>query len=109
MERTKSSLSTFTAEDLISNRSGLSASIEALIIEQIDTRNMPVEIVAIYLTDFAFSDTFEAAVEAKMIADQQRLKAETEKQIPSLLNNCNYSLEAESSEEGEETFLNCSG
>ena len=81
VERTKSSLSTFTAEDLISNRSGLSVSIEALIVAEIEARNMPVEIVAIYLTDFAFSDAFEAAVEAKMIADQQRLKAETEKQI----------------------------
>jgi regulator of protease activity HflC (stomatin/prohibitin superfamily) len=81
MERTKSSLSQYTAEDLISQRSALSVSIETLIVEEINGRGMPVEIVAIYLTDFAFSDAFEAAVEAKMIADQQRLKAETEKQI----------------------------
>lgn len=81
MERTKSSLSTFTAENLISNRSSLSISIEQLVVSEIESRDMPVEIIAIYLTDFAFSDAFEAAVEAKMIADQQRLKAETEKQI----------------------------
>ena len=81
VERTKSSLSLSTAEDLISARSALSSSIEALIISEIEARDMPVTIVAVYLTDFAFSDAFEAAVEAKMIADQQRLKAETEKQI----------------------------
>jgi regulator of protease activity HflC (stomatin/prohibitin superfamily) len=36
---------------------------------------------AVYLTNFDFSDAFEAAVEAKMIAEQEKLKAETEKQI----------------------------
>ena len=81
VERTKSSLSLSTAEDLISSRSALSASIEALIVAEIEARNMPVTVVAVYLTDFAFSQAFEDAVEAKMIADQQRLKAETEKQI----------------------------
>lgn len=81
MERTKSTLSQFTAEQLIAQRSLLSSSIETLIADEIESRNIPVTIVGVYLTDFAFSDAFEAAVEAKMIADQERLKAETEKQI----------------------------
>lgn len=81
MERTKSSLSMYTAEDLIAQRSALSASIETLIVDEIEARDIPVTIVAIYLTDFSFSNAFEEAVEAKMIAEQQKLKAETEKQI----------------------------
>jgi regulator of protease activity HflC (stomatin/prohibitin superfamily) len=81
VERTKSALSTYSAEDLIAQREALSGVIQLSISTDITTKNYPVILTAVYLTNFDFSDAFEAAVEAKMIAEQEKLKAETEKQI----------------------------
>jgi regulator of protease activity HflC (stomatin/prohibitin superfamily) len=81
IERTKSSLSSFNAEGLIVSRDSLSGLIQSAINLTVLSNDVPVEITATYLTDFSFSDAFEAAVEAKMIAEQEKLKAETEKEI----------------------------
>ena len=81
VEKTKSALSVYTATDLITRRSELSSVIELSITEEVLARNIPVTVVAVYLTEFSFSDAFEAAVEAKMIAEQEQLKAATEKEI----------------------------
>lgn len=81
VERTKSTLSGFTAEELIEQRASLSSYIKALIIAQIENNNLPVNVVDVYLTNFEFSQAYDDAVEAKMIAEQDKLKAETEKEI----------------------------
>jgi len=83
VERAKSTLTGYDAEELIAQRATLSGSIEELIKAQILAGELPlpVTVIGVYLTNFAFEAAFEDAVEAKMIAEQDRLKAQTEKEI----------------------------
>jgi len=63
----------YTAEELITKRAEVSAAIQASLTEKLLKYNLVVREVSI--TDFSFSQAFNAAIESKQIAEQQALKA----------------------------------
>ena len=79
IEKTKSTLSQYSAMEIIETRSEISPEVEQTVKSAID-ENYFVDIVAVVLTNIDFSDKFEQTVEDKMIAEQEKLKAEYEKQ-----------------------------
>jgi regulator of protease activity HflC (stomatin/prohibitin superfamily) len=64
----------FTAEELIIKRAEVSDAILANLSEKLEKYGLVVR--ALSITDFSFSQQFNAAIEAKQIAEQQALKAE---------------------------------
>ena len=79
IEKTKSTLSQYSAMEIIETRAAISPEVEETVKSAID-ENYFVDIVAVVLTNIDFSDKFEQTVEDKMIAEQEKLKAEYEKQ-----------------------------
>lgn len=79
VEKTKAVLSSHKAMDIIAQRASISPAVEAAIKEAVD-EDYFVSITAVVLTNIDFSDSFEKAVEDKMIAEQTKLKAEYENQ-----------------------------
>mgnify|MGYP003303414200 CR=1 FL=1 len=79
IERAKSHLSSFSAMEIIETRSAISPAVEQSIRETISDQYY-VTIVAGVVTNIDFSDAFESTVENKMIAEQEVLTAEYEKQ-----------------------------
>lgn len=79
IERTKSILSSYSAMEIIENRASISPEVESMIQSTISDQYF-VTIVASVLTNIDFSDAFEATVENKMIAEQEVLTAEYEKE-----------------------------
>ena len=79
IEKTKSTLSQYSAMEIIETRAQISPEVEQTVKNAID-ENYFVDIVAVVLTNIDFSDKFEQTVEDKMIAEQEKLKAEYEKQ-----------------------------
>ena len=77
-EKTKATLSSYSAMNIIETRSTISPLVEQTIKEAVDEEYC-VEIVAVVLTNIDFSEAFEKTVEDKMIAEQEKLKAEYEK------------------------------
>jgi len=77
IERTKSELSKYQAEKLIEQRNTISSSVEQAISAAIGDKYY-VTFNSAVLTDINFSDAFEKAVEAKMMAQQEKLQAEYE-------------------------------
>lgn len=77
IEKTKSTLSSHKAMDIIADRASMSPAVEAAIKEAVGEEYF-VDISAVVLTNIDFSDAFEQAVEDKMIAEQSKLKAEYE-------------------------------
>ncbi len=77
IEKTKSTLSSYKAMDIIAQRASMSPAVEDAIIQAVGDEYF-VNIVAVVLTNIDFSDAFEQAVEDKMIAEQSKLKAEYE-------------------------------
>lgn len=77
IEKTKAILSSHKAMDIIADRASMSPAVEENIREAIG-EDYYVNIVSVVLTNIDFSDTFESAVEEKMVAEQQQLKAEYE-------------------------------
>jgi len=78
-EKTKATLSSYSAMNIIETRSTISPLVEQTIKSAVDEEYC-VEIVAVVLTNIDFSDAFEKTVEDKMIAEQEKLKAEYEKE-----------------------------
>lgn len=78
-EKTKSVLSSHKAMDIIASRQDMSPAVEEAIREAVGEEYF-VNIVTVVLTNIDFSDAFEIAVEEKMVAEQQQLKAEYENQ-----------------------------
>jgi regulator of protease activity HflC (stomatin/prohibitin superfamily) len=76
-EKTKSKMSTYTAMNIIANRSTLSPEVEDIVKKVLGDKYY-VDVVALAITNIDFSDAFENAVEEKMIAEQKQLKAEYE-------------------------------
>ena len=66
----------YTAEELISNRNELALSIEKELSSMLEQYN--INIVATSIEDIDFTDAFTDAVEAKQVAQQNKLKAQTE-------------------------------
>ncbi len=78
-EKTKSKLSSYSAMNIIETRSSISPQVEEVIKQTVNDEYY-VNIVAVVLTNIDFSDAFEKTVEDKMIAEQEKLKAEYEKE-----------------------------
>lgn len=79
IEKTKSVLSSYKAMDIIANRASISPIVEETIKEAIGDE-YHVNVITVVLTNIDFSDSFEIAVEEKMIAEQTKLKADYENQ-----------------------------
>jgi len=75
-ENTKAIFSQYTAENLISKREILSSSIVDLMRE--DMQGYGIQIISIAVEDLDFTDAFTSAVEAKQVAAQNKLTAETQ-------------------------------
>ena len=78
-EKTKATLSSYSAMNIIETRATISPLVEETIKSAVDEEYC-VEIIAVVLTNIDFSDAFEKTVEDKMIAEQEKLKAEYEKE-----------------------------
>lgn len=79
IEKTKATLSSYSAMNIIETRSTISPLVEDTIKAAVNEEYC-VDIVAVVLTNIDFSDAFEKTVEDKMIAEQEKLKAEYEKE-----------------------------
>ena len=77
IERTKATLSQYQAERLIEERNQISPKVEEVISEAIGDKYY-VNFNSAVLTDITFSEAFEQAVEAKMMAQQEKLQAQYE-------------------------------
>ncbi|MBO5313387.1 MAG: prohibitin family protein [Clostridia bacterium] len=77
IEKAKSVLSSYKAMDIISQRASMSPQVEESIKNAIADKYF-VTISTVVLTNIDFSDAFEKAVEDKMIAEQNQLRAEYE-------------------------------
>lgn len=75
-EVVKATTATFTAEELITKRPQVALEIENALRERLAPRNILVE--AISVTNFDFSDSFDNAIEQKVVAQQNKLKAEND-------------------------------
>lgn len=78
-EKAKATLSSYSAMNIIETRSTISPMVEEAIKSAVNEEYC-VDIVAVVLTNIDFSDAFEKTVEDKMIAEQEKLKAEYEKE-----------------------------
>ena len=78
-EKMKSVLSQKSAMVIIETRAEVSPDVEESIRNAITT-DYYVNITSVVLTDISFTDAFEKTVEDKMIAEQEKLKAEYEKE-----------------------------
>ena len=68
----------YTAEDLVSSRSLMAAQIEEVLSKKLAAYN--IELVGASIENMDFTDAFTDAVEAKQVAEQNKLRAETEAQ-----------------------------
>lgn len=66
----------YTAEDLVGSRDALSIAIEEVLAEKLSVYN--IQITSTSIEDMDFTDVFTNAVEAKQVAQQNKLKAQTE-------------------------------
>ena len=74
-EAVKVSAAKFTAESLVNDRSQLASNIEENLIALLTPYN--IEVVGTSIEDIDFTDAFTNAVEAKQVAQQEKLKAQT--------------------------------
>lgn len=74
----RSVIAKYTAETLIENRDTLSSQITDILLAELADYN--IDVVNTAIEDMDFSDVFTQAVEAKQVAQQEKLKAETEQE-----------------------------
>ena len=79
VEKTKAVLSAYSAMNIIETRANISPEVEKAIKAAVDDEYC-VNITTVVLTNIDFSAAFEKTVEDKMIAEQEKLKAEYEKE-----------------------------
>lgn len=77
-ECVKMSVSQYTAEELVNERSEMATLCESFLVEQLNARN--IELVSTSVENLDFTDAFTNAVEAKQVAQQNKLKAITEQE-----------------------------
>lgn len=77
-EAVKEVTALYTAEDLVGNREALSNAIEEVLAARLLPYN--IKVIDTSIEDMDFNDAFTNAVEAKQVAQQNKLKAETEAQ-----------------------------
>lgn len=75
-EAVKSVMALYSAENLVSSRAEVSQKIESQLKNSLAKYN--IEVVATAIEDMDFTDAFTDAVEAKQVAEQNKLKAATE-------------------------------
>lgn len=75
-EAVKTATAHYTAESLVNNRDKLAIEIEDVLIRLLEKYN--IEIIGTSIEDLDFTDAFTNAVEAKQVAAQNKLRAETE-------------------------------
>ena len=73
-EAVKAATAGYTAEELITKRHSVNADIQRILQERLQPNG--IRVVAMSITDFNFSETFNNAIEAKVTAEQQSLKAQ---------------------------------
>jgi len=73
LEAVKAATAEYTAEELITKREEVKDVMTALLIEKMQSRGIVIDTVLI--TDFDYSDSFNAAIEAKVTAEQNALAA----------------------------------
>lgn len=78
LEALKGVFAKYNAENLIATRDKLSKEVEQVLIESVSKYN--IEIVSTSIENIDFTDTFTDAVEAKQVAEQNKLKAQTEQE-----------------------------
>lgn len=78
LDITKACFSQYSAESLVSNRSTLTDAITSSLAK--DMARYGVQIVAVSIEDIDFTDSFTDAVEAKQVAEQEKLKAAIEQE-----------------------------
>lgn len=76
LENTKAVFAKYTAEELVANRNILSGETQELL--RVDAAAYGIQIVNFSIEDIDFTDAFTNAVEAKQVAAQNKLTAETE-------------------------------
>lgn len=77
-ETVKTIIARYSAEDLIGKRATVAAEIEELLRTNLQKYNIDVSSTAIENMDF--TDSFTTAVEAKVVAEQQKIQAKTEQE-----------------------------
>jgi regulator of protease activity HflC (stomatin/prohibitin superfamily) len=77
-EAVKTATAHYTAESLVNNRDKLAQEIESILTNLLAKYN--IEIVGTSIEDLDFTDAFTNAVEAKQVAAQNKLKAQTEQE-----------------------------
>lgn len=77
-EAVKTATAHYTAEGLINNRDKLAQEIEAILTELLSKYH--IEVIGTSIEDLDFTDAFTNAVEAKQVAAQNKLKAQTEQE-----------------------------
>jgi regulator of protease activity HflC (stomatin/prohibitin superfamily) len=77
-EAVKSIFAKYTAEKLVESRGTLSKEIEVLLKDDLASYN--IEVVTTSLEDIDFTDAFTNAVEAKQVAEQNKLRTQTEQE-----------------------------
>ena len=75
-ESVKVATAHYTAEELVGMRDELANAIELILSEKLEQYN--IEVVSTSIEDMDFTDAFTDAVEAKQVAQQNKLKAQTE-------------------------------
>ena len=77
-EAVKSVIAKYNAEELIGSRGTLSAQVEEILTASLS--NYYINVVSTSLSDIDFTDSFTSAVEAKQVAEQNKLRAKTEQE-----------------------------
>ena len=77
-ESTKAVMAKYSAEELITQRGNVSIEIQTSLKEK--TSDYGIMVDELNLTNFEFSAEFNAAIEAKQVAEQNKIKANTEKE-----------------------------
>jgi len=72
-ESLKATTALYTAEELVTKRAVVKSAFDDILAERIMPFN--IEVVSVSLTDFQFSPSFAAAIEAKVTAEQEALQA----------------------------------
>lgn len=75
-ESLKATTATFRAEELVTKRAEVKATFDDILAERLSIFN--IQVVSVSLTDFQFSPSFTAAIDAKVTAEQQALVSKNE-------------------------------
>lgn len=77
-EDVKIIIAKYTAENLIANRQVMANEIETLLRDELVSKG--INVISLAIENIDFTDTFEAAVEAKQVATQERQRAQTQQE-----------------------------